>query len=112
MNKSTLKALKKSIKHWERNVEANYPWEVSISAYSCALCLKFALAEQSCKGCPVFAVTAQSNCFGTPYYLAKDVLDEWSNDPKSRLRALTFKNVAQAELDFLRSLLPAKSQKK
>jgi hypothetical protein len=105
MDEATEIALRKSIEKWEQIVAGT---GIDKGKYNCALCLKFAYfnpcdpkrpAENNveslscCKGCPVDDVS-NLGCGDTPY-------DDWENDD-------TREN-AQAELDFLKSLLPVKT---
>ena len=105
MDKNTLKALKGSIKKWEKIVDGTGEDD---GKYNCPLCQKF--ININCDGCPVAEKTKKSFCCGSP-------IDDWgdycpnvmipckiSDFPKSAQAKAT--RLAQAELDFLRSLLP------
>lgn len=107
MKKVTLKALQGSIEKWEAIVAgtgADYAVE------NCPLCTRFYDREddRSCvigrEKCPVYKRTGLPRCMESPY-------DKWSRltveNAKPR-RAETKKQIAaaQAELAFLRSLLP------
>ena len=97
MSPETLKALKDSIAHWKENAAAIPSSNVKISASACALCQLF-VANLHCAGCPVSERTGQAGCGGTPWVPARDAL-----------RLGLFKNFlvfAQAEVEFLESLLP------
>ena len=103
MNKIAREALELSSKHWEENLAAATLEDASISASDCALCETFNMDRDSagfCVGCPVFAKTREQFCGGTPYIDAICALDNWEehDDPSS------WRIVAQAELDFLKSL--------
>lgn len=89
MPAATLEALKGSIRHWEEIVED--PTR-DVGPYACHLCLLFFFDGNGCVDCPVRERTGLPTCKGSPYYafIAKRSSDR-----------------AQAELDFLRSLLPA-----
>lgn len=94
--------LEKSIKHWEKNVAAEYPEEASVAWRDCALCLEYYYGD--CVGCPIQAKTGESNCEGTPYNAADEALGSWieyGDEFKPDFRA-----AAQQMLDFLKSLLP------
>lgn len=84
MDPATLVALKGSIAKWEGIVAGGPEGD-------CPLCLMFFRGrpiEDICVGCPVMERTGRRMCRGTPY---------WDDtNPKQ----------AQAELDFLKSLLP------
>lgn len=105
MKRKTLAALKKSIKHWERNIAAETHSEVSIGAADCPLCLEFIDHNpcHPCVGCPVMKKTGRPRCFSTPYYLARDVYWSWRDGSLTRE---AWRAEAQDELDFLKSLLP------
>ena len=105
MDAKTLEALQGSIKKWE-DIAAGAGQDRGWA--NCPLCLMFNNAEDEerclgCRGCPV-ATSGHYYCDGTPY-------DIWSALP-GRPRVATnleHKTVAQAELDFLKSLLPAEA---
>lgn len=106
MNRKTLSALKKSIKHWERNVLAKTPGKTSTGNEQCALCALFLNQSESCQGCPVALKTGKPYCYGSPYEKAACERNFWY----FRLGNLKAKErwhlAAKAELAFLRSLLP------
>jgi hypothetical protein len=98
MTPETLKALKGSIDKWERIVDCEGK---DGGKFNCDLCSMFALTLAGCGGCP-----AGSRCLGTPYDAWQDyqienykVFDYAVFDQKSY-------NLALAELEFLKSLLP------
>ena len=104
MSPETLTALKASIKHWEENVAAETPDKASSQPEDCALCSAFAFGSRhECTGCPVRDRTKQSCCEGSPYVDADYFLKRWGRDAEYKT---AFRAAAQAELDFLRSLLP------
>ena len=105
MDKETEAALRESIKHWEENVAAQDPKEVGVLASDCALCIKF-FDFGACNGCPVAKRTGLARCNGTPFEEAFDAEAYWWKNPSSAEAKATFKSAAQAELDFLKSLLP------
>ena len=118
MDEKTLTALQGSIAKWEAIVKGAGPdlgWE------NCPLCTAFyevtdeedpeaEWARDGCVGCPVAQRVNQCACGGTPYekwstYMLKNERRKFDEkrtvfDDKSR-------ELAQLELDFLRSLLPA-----
>lgn len=108
MDAKTLEALKKSIAHWEENVEAKTPDTVSTSAVDCALCGLF--VAHGCRGCPVAEETGEIHCDGSPYDYAWEANQKWrlsNSSPEDEVVLHTsFRAAAQAEVDFLRSLLP------
>jgi hypothetical protein len=106
MDARTLTALKASIKHWEENVAAETPDEASTRAIDCALCNEF--DWDACVGCPVMERAGVRLCRRTPYPRAFDAHAVWQWNPNSESHKLVWRKAAQAELDFLKSLLPAK----
>lgn len=103
MNEAALKALKKSIKHWEEIVGGK---DVFWGAPSCALCNEF--IEMGCHGCPVRGETGRAGCEETPY-------------DRFRIMALGLSGIgigghpnlialATDELNFLKSLLPKEGE--
>lgn len=103
---ATLTALKASIRHWEENVAAETPGKVKLGSRDCALCRAFQTWSRgqtsNCAGCPVAAKTGQHGCEGTPYRDAVFAHDKWDDAGDKN----AWRTAAQAELDFLRSLLP------
>lgn len=98
MNKETRKALLGSIKKWEKIRDMK---ETDKGADNCPLCVMFYRA--GCYGCPISLKAGLSHCRDTPY-------EKWSKNKKKYKKDLsisaTGKRLAQAEVDFLRSLLP------
>ena len=102
------KALRESIEHWERLVEA---CEVEDKAKlreegwgwnNCALCGEY--YDSNCFGCPVMEHTALVGCEGTPYEEACFLFNSmtktgWTSPPWEDLVA-----AAQEELNFLKSM--------
>lgn len=107
MDEATLTALKGSIAKWEGIVAGACK---DRGAENCALCDAFNGDDANCEGCPVALKTGESNCIGTPWqqWAAEhfdpsgdiDIDGGWAADTPKR------KKIAQAELDFLKSLLP------
>lgn len=111
MKPKTLKALKKSIKHWEE-LRAGES-ETTIGPHSCALCKMFWKPTQEhevkvkCDGCPVAARSGKSGCVNTPYDLLSDAQWPEEYDCESDWHdSAEFKDMAALELKFLVSLLP------
>lgn len=104
MNRKTLSALKKSIKHWEENVEKAKNGELSyldILPNKCALCVMFLLFSD-CFECPIYKKVKNVGCRKTPYiYVIKTL--------KNKNTANIFK-ACKKELAFLKSLLPVKKK--
>jgi hypothetical protein len=109
MNRKALSALKASIKKWEakeKTVEENLGKFVDIDCglYTCPLCMKFNRStDDDCKECPIYAVTKQKFCRGTPFHKAYNLIDK-----KFTLRTLA---ACHAEVVFLKSLLPKAGKK-
>lgn len=106
MDAKTLEALKGSIAKWEKIVAGNGGDE---GEDNCPLCKVFLVGQKTiCIGCPVFASTGAHGCLGSPYEnwvtlnceYDSDDGDPWFADTPELIAA------AQAELDFLKSLLP------
>ena len=95
MKKKTLKALKGSIKKWEKIVAGTGTDE---GLDNCPLCKVF-YADFTCQDCPVYKKTGQILCAGSPYteYAKWEMVDD--------AKAMKY---AKEELKFLRSLLPKK----
>ena len=108
MNRKTLTALKKSIKHWEENVAAETAWDASTRASECALCAIFLYngTQTRCTGCPVREKTKRSYCNRSPYTKAHEAFSGWFRSPNSPEAKKRWSVAAKAELTFLRSLLP------
>lgn len=118
MNKEAATALEASIKHWERNVQAETPEDASTAAQDCALCQVYdPMLGANCIGCPVMRHTGLARCGGTPYRDAFGWRKEWlQRSFTGGLRATPsrlhlwetaregWREAAQAELDFLKSL--------
>lgn len=102
-----LMALQGSIEKWERIIAGE---ENDAGPNNCALCAEFRhdrTGRLTCTGCPVKRATGRSGCAGTPY-------DKWENHDIGHndgrlgsIRCPECARFAQAELDFLKSLLPA-----
>jgi hypothetical protein len=103
MNAETLKALKGSIKKWEKIVAGTGMDE---GTANCPLCQLFfyprGLFGKPCAGCPVSEKTGWSYCTGTPYHEYVGAVENLGTE----------RGAAKAELKFLRSLLPKKAKAK
>lgn len=103
MNVATLEALKGSIKKWEKIVDGT---GVDNGADNCPLCKLFVM--ERCKDCPVYKETEEIFCRETPFmeFLGECV---YENGIFIGRKAVTNKQkkIAQLEVDFLKSLLPA-----
>lgn len=104
MTPEVREALEASIKHWEENRDALTPSDVRYSPENCALCeLFFYNAPTRCIGCPIQERTGRTLCEDTPYEDAVNARNAWKNGYASQE---DFQAAAQAEVDFLKSLLP------
>jgi hypothetical protein len=106
MDERTLEALKGSIAKWEAIVAGT---GLDGASDNCPLCHIFHpdFSNVECDGCPVYERTDNRYCGNTPYV-------EWVKAGGRKgvtVSALgdAGKLAAQAELDFLRSLLPAEA---
>lgn len=100
MKKKTLVALKGSIEKWEKIVAGKGK---DRGTENCPLCKLFWAQKQTCQYCPVERISKRGCCENTPY----DAWNVWKeNTEKDRVVDKQSKQLAQAELDFLKSLLP------
>ena len=124
MDEPTLTALKESIQKWEGIVAGD---GVDLGSYNCALCAIFHRTDSEdtdCKGCPVSMHSSTPLCRNTPYmtwitieHRALEVVRQQEkvcggvsvNQTRkyNSWYADTMIVAARAELDFLKSLLPA-----
>lgn len=109
MDAITKKALRGSIRKWERILSGK---DVDRGPDNCPLCVLFLAVDPStedfgCVGCPVEAHTNEPFCIGTPY-------DEWSSRTSAaaarRIVTDEERRLAEKELAFLKSLLPSKEE--
>lgn len=105
MDEKTLTALRGSIAKWRAIVDGT---GTDDGPRNCPLCKMFLLGRDGmifsrdsdrCKGCPIPEKTGHISCDDTPYWPYVEAEENGAED--SELRKL-----AQAELDFLISLLP------
>lgn len=87
MTPETLTALRGSIAKWEAIVNGTGQDK---GTKNCPLCQMFFNVTGNCDGCPVKESSGQSGCDGTPY-------DHYDRD---------MPEIAEEELEFLKSLLP------
>jgi hypothetical protein len=115
-----LRALKDSIRKWEDIVAGT---GADKGAQNCPLCEMFygemfyyVGQDGRCAGCPVFLATGDTDCAASPYLEwtmeARSIHGSRFNDGRIGWFATTPELIAlaQAELDFLRSLLPEKEK--
>lgn len=110
MDKETLEALKASIAKWERNAVAEKPEDYKTAATDCPLCGIFLFKPLSCSGCPVSVETGRAGCDDTPFDDALEAHDDWMDARDSQAFGEAARKAAQAEVDFLKSLLPESEQ--
>jgi Pyruvate/2-oxoacid:ferredoxin oxidoreductase delta subunit len=111
MAKPTLRALLESIDHWKQ-MKAQPELDVP-STSQCNLCRLFFPDREmpeadACNGCPVYVSTGQKFCNGSPYrnaYRAWRKLTLCFADEIEQAK-IEWTVAAQAEIDFLESLLP------
>lgn len=94
--------LELSIEKWE-DVK-KYGSKAELGDTNCALCKEYLYlggigSLKNCKGCPVFERTGQIHCYGTPYKEYAVAKDPDRHTPRSIL-----KEIAQREVEFLKSL--------
>lgn len=119
MDAKTLTALQSSIAKWENIVNGI---GVDRGASNCALCEAFSenygppgdgdddYGDEGCIGCPVSAKTGRPDCMRTPYIKWVEYISDSGRSVHCNEGASVFdetsRGMAQAELDFLKSLLP------
>jgi len=107
MDNNTLKALQGSIAKWEGIVNGT---SEDNGSENCPLCLMYnndISTRIECAGCPVAAAAADFGCGGTPYTDWSDYqhINGYRGFPQ-RVFDDCSREIAQEELDFLKSLLP------
>lgn len=97
MNPDTLLALQGSIRKWEAIVAGTGEDK---GCANCPLCQRFLRTDCATNDgeefCPVAMKTKTNSCYGSPY-------EAWVNSLQKGKSDIRF---AQAELDFLKSILP------
>ena len=110
MDDETLKALKKSINHWEQVLIKDDLDDIHMGPDQCALCVLFngfVIEEYSCLGCLVYNYTHKKYCVNSPYRDASGALNQWKFS-KDKKHKKNWQEKANEELNFLISLLPNK----
>jgi hypothetical protein len=111
MDNRTRTALEGSIAKWQAIVDGTGE---DHGTENCPLCLMF-FNKYHCSGCPVKEYTGESHCELSPYHgwdlHHGEQHNELSAVPKIVPGCKECKRLAQAELDFLKSLLPDASEK-
>lgn len=111
MDEKTLEALKASIEHWRFNCNVTFAWMAKVNVGSCALCELY-YCNNYCRDCPIAISTGTGSCRETPYVQASEAPRKWHNcrSIEDNVKAeKAFKDAAQAEMEFLISLLPPES---
>lgn len=102
MNPDTLRALRGTIEKWTKILLGEINDE---GADNCPLCAKFnnihQIKDKDCIGCPVMEKTKNRYCLKSPY-----IAWQSRNFDRSEYLDPDYQRLAQAELDFLKSLLP------
>jgi len=102
MEPQTLQAIKESIVKWETLAELKTLPIFMPGDQQCPLCRIFVHKTNSsyeeCRECPVYLKTNRRYCGGTPY---ADASDAFTNRDQEG-----FQSAAEAEVEFLQSLLP------
>lgn len=110
MKEQVLKALQSSIRKWDR-IAAGQTY--SDGPDNCPLC-KIFYWPKDCEGCPVKEQTGRSCCIGSPYEVWENMGDEHKRieqDSHEFADSDFAKMVAKAEANYLRALLPRRSQR-
>jgi hypothetical protein len=115
MDRNALRALKASIKAWEGKKRRADPDKVSTGVDACPLCdVFYGPAGSRCQGCPIKERTGLIFCDGSPYEAAHKAYAAWHKaamewglkPPRTQWSKHEWRKAAQAEIDFLKSLLP------
>ena len=101
MDEKTLAALQGSIAKWSAIVNGTGTNRGPVNCPLCQVFLHEDMKKPPCVGCPVRHSTGKQYCVDTPYERYED--EEEAGD----LSEAEMRPIAQAELDFLISLLPA-----
>ena len=104
MNARTLKALRGSIEKWEAIVAGTGEDQGIVNCPLCALFYRDGCS--ACSGCPVAKAAGREGCEGTPYIAWTHAEDNGTIRLDSGRVSARLKRLAQAELDFLKGLLP------
>lgn len=116
MTIDTIEAIHAAIKHWEEL--RDNPKENSIVRGHCPLCIMYPgytddnndyhhcsrPMDTSKEKCPIYTKTQRKYCVGTPYKQAA-ILHQHIMDALADPQCDDWINAAQAEIDFLKSLL-------
>lgn len=106
MDAKTLEALKGSIEKWEKIVTGK---GIDLGSANCPLCMIF--LEDRCAGCPVAEKNGTDSCEKSPY-ISWYEHGNWEHEQNRHIEpgCSECTRLAQAELDFLKSLLPEETK--
>mgnify|MGYP000939871586 CR=1 FL=1 len=96
-------ALSESIAHWRRYADGDLS-EGEPGAHNCALCY---LYQPDCVGCHVSEATEQSDCQGTPFYLAREAYRRYASESIYYKRYLGFMKGSEIQLSRFKKLSAA-----
>jgi len=110
LNKGDVALIHQSIQKWNcKAMDASHiPEDYSDDVGECPLCDVYFYQSIVCNGCPISKTTKIYGCIATPYIQwasekSPFYLHRWSTSPKSL-------DAIEAEIEFLISLLPKRSQ--
>jgi hypothetical protein len=106
MDAKTLTALKGSIEKWEKIVAGT---GLDKLGDNCPLCKLVGREKSDCSSfpCPVYKETKEMDCQGSPYWKWREHYSgNHMDEDECRVFCPTCRKLAQAELDFLKGLLP------
>ena len=108
MDAATLTALQGSIAKWEAIATGD---GADDGCDNCPLCQMFWVGNHDggCEGCPVFEKTGKHLCIDSPYIPWHVATAEQQQAWPRRAKTEEHRRLARAEVDFLKSLLPASS---
>lgn len=105
-----IQATRESIAKWEAHRDTINPETVELGMTTCPLCILCEVkyddyTSVNCDECPIKRKTSYPGCSYTPYLDAVITLRTWIRNPGSRCVRQAWRNAAQAEIDFLQSIL-------
>ena len=102
MSEEKLTPLEGSIQKWEGVLDGS---GLEQGAANCPLCVKHLRSAGGCTECVIGQHTSRTSCYATPYEAwdnhQQNVHDQWIN---RSIQCPTCREIAQEELDFLKSL--------
>lgn len=109
MNRTTLAALKKGIRKYEKLSFLNSPEKIlhtDIKSTGCALCQLFVDNAGTCMDCPVAIATGFPLCVNTPWTDILSIQNQMRSGCAERINAFLWRKACKREAEFLKSLLP------